>query len=298
MKIVINRPQNWPILEKNKKVNVIFPAFGILDTEKQKIKDFLKNWQLEPLFFIEKTQNDLHFLSKSDLDRFEELENALNNDINIIFCGSGGYGSSRIILQLLESSVKIKNKIFLGFSDITSLHLVFNNCFNYPTLHGPMLKQISKGEIDSKSVEFLYNILSQKKLELSYNIKPINDLSKNIKEQKFPKLLGGNLSLIQTSIGTKWQINNNGKYSMLIEEYDEKSYVIDRMLNHLQNAKIFDNCHVILIGNISKVDNQEYLEQILKNFANNINIPIFKIENIGHKKDNLAIPLGVEITVK
>lgn len=295
MKIVINRPKNWPILEKNQKINVIFPAFGTSNTEKQKIKNFLKNWQLEAIFFTGETENNLKFLSKSDSDRFEELEKALNDDLNIIFCGSGGYGSARIIPQLLSVAETIKNKILLGFSDITSLHLAFNNCFNCPTLHSPMLKQMSKGEVDSKSIEFLYNILSQKDLELSYNIKAINDLAKNIKEQKFPKLLGGNLSLIQTSIGTKWQINNNGKYSMLIEEHDERSYAIDRMLNHLQNANIFDNCHAIFIGDISKIDNQEYLEQILENFVNNISIPVFRIENIGHKKDNLAIPLGVEI---
>jgi muramoyltetrapeptide carboxypeptidase len=161
-----------------------------------------------------------------------------------------------------------------------------------------MLKQMSKGEINQKSIDFLYKILSQKDLQLSYDIEPINNLAKKIRTQKLPKLLGGNLSIIQTSIATNWQINNNGQYSMLIEEIDEKSYVIDRILNHLQNANIFDNCQAIFIGDISKIDNQEYLEQIIINFVNNINIPVFRIKNIGHNNDNLAIPLGVKIHLR
>jgi muramoyltetrapeptide carboxypeptidase len=298
MKITIKRPENWPILQNNQKIPVIFPAFGILDAEKQKIENFLRNWQLETVFYQAKYPNDLEFLANGDQDRLEELQNAFNDkNSNIIFCGSGGYGSARIIPELLKSDIYLENKIFAGFSDITSLHLAFNNCLNIPTLHSPMLKQIAKGKISDHSIEFLYNILTYKEYELSYNIKPLNKLAKNIGNITLPKLLGGNLSLIQTSIGTDWQINKKGDYSLLIEEYDEKSYAIDRMLNHLKNADIFSNCRAIFIGDISKIDNQNYLIAILDDFVNKLNIPIFNIDNIGHKRDNLAIILGQDINI-
>lgn len=298
MKIAIKRPKNWPILQKNQKIQVIFPAFGILDNERKKIQDFLKKWQLEAIFHQTNYPNNLKFLANSDQGRLEELQNAINDeDSNIIFCGCGGYGSARIIPDLLKSETSLKNKIFAGFSDITSLHLYFNNYFNIPTLHSPMLKQISNGDISEYSIEFLYNILTGEKSELFYNIHPLNEFAKNIGNITLPKLLGGNLSLIQTSIATKWQINNKDNYSLFIEEYDEKSYAIDRMLNHLKNADIFSNCQAIFIGDISKIDNQDYLIEILDDFIAQLNIPIFKIDDIGHKRDNLAIILGQDINI-
>lgn len=298
MKIAIKIPENWPILQKNQKIQVIFPAFGILDKEKKKIQDFLKNWQLEVIFHQAKYSNNLKFLANSDQDRLAELQNAINDEnSNIVFCGCGGYGSARIIPDLLKSKISLENKIFAGFSDVTSLHLAFNNYFNIPTLHSPMLKEISNSDISENSIEFLYNILTGKKSELSYDIYPLNELAQNIKNITFPKLLGGNLSLIQTSIGTEWQINKKGNYCMLIEEYDEKSYAIDRMLNHLKNANIFSNCQAIFIGDINQIDNQDYLIAILDDFINQLNIPMFKIDNIGHKRDNFSIILGQDINI-
>ena len=296
MKIVINKPKNWPILKNNKKIHVISPAFGVSDEETTKIKEFLADWQLEGIFFQAQKENDLKFLANSDYDRLQELKNALNSDqSDIIFCSSVGYGSARILPELLQLPKPKKNKLLLGFSDITSLHLAFNNCWNISSLHCPMLKQLATGKIDQKSIDFLHNILTKEESELSYDIRPFNKLAENLKNKQLPILLGGNLSLIQTSIGTNWQINKNGPYSMLIEEIDEESYRIDRMLNHLKNADIFDDCKAIFIGDISGIDNEKYLKQILESFIDKLNIPIFRIENIGHEKTNLAIPLEVEI---
>ena len=61
MKIAIKIPENWPIIQKNQKIQVIFPAFGILDKEKRKIQDFLKNWQLEVIFHQAKYSNNSDF---------------------------------------------------------------------------------------------------------------------------------------------------------------------------------------------------------------------------------------------
>lgn len=300
MKLVIDRPKNWPILKNNKKIYVISPAYSSSLEEILKINKFLENWGLEGIFYQPKERNNLEFLSNSDSDRLNELKNALYGDESgIIFCSAGGYGSARIVRKLLKSKEAIKNKLFLGFSDITSLHLALNNYFNIPTLHSPMLRQLAVGKIDQQAVNFLHDILTQKELCLSYSIKPLNELAQNIQNINLPKLLGGNLSLVQTSIGTDWQINNNGDYSMLIEEFDEKFYSIDKMLNHLQNANVFNNCKALFIGDFSKIeDKKKYLAEILKVFISDLNIPVFKIENIGHKKINLAIPLGLEMILQ
>ena len=88
---------------------------------------------------------------------------------------------------------------------------------------------------------------------------------------------------------------------MLIEDVDEEAYKIDRMLNHLKNANIFNNCRAIFIGDFTeKADrnNQYHLNQIINEFISQIKIPAFEIRNIGHGATNLSIPLGIAPTFK
>jgi len=113
MKLVIDRPKNWPILKNNKKIYVISPAYSSSLEEILKINKFLENWGLEGIFYQPKERNDLEFLSNSDSDRLNELKNALYGDESeIIFCSAGGYGSARIVRKLLKSKEAIKNKLF------------------------------------------------------------------------------------------------------------------------------------------------------------------------------------------
>ena len=162
-----------------------------------------------------------------------------------------------------------------------------------------MLRSLSNGKIDQLSIKFFHNILTTKTIELSYDITAFNKLAQKVDNLTLPKLLGGNLSLIQTSIGTNWQIKQNNDYCLLIEDVDEEAYSIDRMLNHLEDANIIKNCKAIFIGDVDVVDvnDKKDLNQVLKTFADNLHIPIFRINNIGHQKTNLGIPLGVNVAI-
>lgn len=297
MQLKIKIPKYWPSCNKNNKISIITPAFGIEDETIKNIKKLLQKWNLQSDYNYDQLSES--FLSKSDWLRLSELQQAINNqDTDFILSSRGGYGCARIIKELINSDMPKNFKLLTGFSDITTLHLLFNNFFNFTTLHSPVLKQIANGEIDEKSIELFRKIIFKEIDELLYQIKPLNKIE--IKSHKMPKILGGNLTLIQSSIGTKWQINNNGQCSILIEEVDEEAYKIDRMLNHLQNAEIFNNCQMILIGDIQErigKDNKSYLDYVINKFAQNIKIPTFKIANIGHGKTNLSIPLGVQCEI-
>lgn len=302
MQLKINIPEFWPNLENEDKIYVISPAYKANDVNQNDITKFLANWHLKPIFYENSEESQEPFLAHNDRCRFNELRNALTGDeSNLIIALKGGYGSARLIPDLIAQVNPAKEKLLIGFSDITSLHLAFNNYFKLSSLHAPMLGQMINGTVSNESITTLLNILNKKSSAVSYPITALNQIALDLNApQKFANLVGGNLSLIQTSIGTKWQINTQQKFSMLIEEYDEELYAMDRGLNHLIHADYFKNCEALFIGDISQKDNQidqNALEYLSQHLIKKLKIPIFRIENIGHTKSNKAIPLGLAIEI-
>jgi muramoyltetrapeptide carboxypeptidase len=107
------------------------------------------------------------------------------------------------------------------------------------------------------------------------------------------KICGGNLTLIQNSIGTNWQINCENKF-LFLEEINENPYKIDRLLLHLKQANIFKNCKAILLGDFLPDHKNDKLQKTLKMFSENINIPVFKIKDIGHGPSNYPLPFNYD----
>jgi len=301
-KIKIQRPKEWPILKEGDEVAIVSPASGSLPEELEAIAKFLASWSLVPKLYHYKKQSTEHFLANSDIERFNELKSFLENEeIKVIMAMRGGYGSARILPELLSLNNIKNNKLLTGFSDITSLHLAFNNCLGFSSLHAPVLSQIVNGKIDENSIQFFKDVLFGKVDEFIYEVSPLNKNAKEVKENtNFSKLVGGNLSLIQTSIATPWAINNCVNYSLLIEEVNEKAYKIDRMLNHLKNSEILTNCQAILIGDIVEEADQEgkyHLDYVIEKFVSEVGLPIFNIKNIGHDSKNISIPLGLDYEI-
>ncbi|MBL6785481.1 MAG: LD-carboxypeptidase [Rickettsiales bacterium] len=302
MQLKIKLPEFWPNLENEDKIYVISPGYKANDINKNDIIKFLANWHLKPIFYENNEKSNEPFLAHNDTCRFDELKNALTgNESNLIIALKGGYGSARLIPDLIEQLNPAQEKLLIGFSDITSLHLAFNNYFKLSSLHAPMLEQMIKGTVSNESITTLLNILKKQTADVFYPITALNQIALDLKAPKnFANLIGGNLSLIQTSIGTKWQLNTQQKFSVLIEEYDEELYAMDRKLNHLIHSSYFRNCEALFIGDISQKDNQidqTSLEYLSQHLIKKLEIPIFRIENIGHTKSNKAIPLGLEIAI-
>ena len=303
MQLVVNRPKDWPALREGDSIYLISPAWAANAQETVLIEEMLEDWQIKPIFYEYTGPNSEPFLSHSDEERLKELEGAIYGDkSDFVLCVCGGYGSARLLPHLLKSKKPSKGKVLIGFSDITSLHLMFNNHWHLPTLHSPMAKQCATGKVDKQSIDYLKDVLFARKNQLTYKITPLNEKASAIKSgTELQPLIGGNLSLIQTSIATQWAVDSTSKYSLLIEEVDEKGYAIDRMLRHLVNAGIFKNCQALFISDISEnpdENNEFHLEHIIDNFIDHLDIPIFSIPNIGHKKSNLAIPLGYKFSIE
>ena len=220
--------------------------------------------------------------------RFTCLIEALNNDnFDIIWSLRGGYGSAQIIDDLLNSPKPKKEKIFIGYSDVTALHLFFTQEWGWKTIHGAVLKEIFESDKDTKNLNSIAELLKSGKKDFSLkDLEPLNKAA--IEKSDIAGLVtGGNLTILETSLGTKWQINAKNKI-LFIEDVGVHHYQIDRSLLHLKQSGVLDEVKAIIFGSFDKKEESSYLS-FLKKKASEYNIPIFKTNKIGHGKKNYPI---------
>ena len=123
------------------------------------------------------------------------------------------------------------------------------------------------------------------------DLTPLNKEGNNLKDSEETisntLFIGGNLTIVQSSIGTDWQIRCENKV-LFLEDISEKGYEIDRQLHHLDQAGIFDQVKAIIFGTFEKGD--EHVQYAINNFAHyKNNIPIFRSQKIGHGRYNTPI---------
>ena len=240
------------------------------------------------------------FLSGTDDIRANDI-NCMFADKNIkgIFALRGGYGCARL-LDLIDFKLIKKNpKIFIGYSDITALHIAINQKSKLITYHGPMIStELIKG-LDEYSAEYYKKfIFEHEKIEDLLNPEG-NSLEIINNGIASGELIGGNLSLICSSLGTKYEINTKNKI-LFLEEVDEVPYKVDRMLTHLKQSGKLKEANGIILGaftNCIAPNNKKSLS--LQEVFNEIILPLKKptISNLacGHCLPTLTLPLGEKI---
>ncbi|MGC1854968.1 MAG: LD-carboxypeptidase [Candidatus Aquirickettsiella sp.] len=286
--------KTWQALKKNSIVDIIAPAGGVADTSIiEKLKNLLKNWQLIPRISPDLFGPDL-LCANSDEKRFQQLKDALfNSDSQAIWCLRGGYGCTRLIPYLLKLSPPKKCKLFIGFSDITALHLFLQQKWHWQTLHGPSLNQVARHLIEVENSNELKKIIFGQLQQLHYLLKSYHKPTKSL-DCIQASLTGGSLSLVQTSLGTDWKIETKDKI-LFLEDVNEFAYRIDRMLQHLQQSGILAHVKTILFGDFTfstKLEEEKKIQAVLERFAHEQNFPVLRCPDIGHGKKNRCLPFG------
>lgn len=239
----------------------------------------------------------------SDDGRFQVLKNALTdeNSNTIIWALRGGYGTQRLI-EKLDKLPKPKNqKIVIGYSDITALHLFLSQKWGWKTIHGPILSELLSEKVDSQNFQKIIDILNESPTLKSNNYRseinnlyPLNTAAQeSISIQGL--LTGGNLTMIQNSIGTKWEIETKNKI-IFLEDDGEKGYRIDRLLEHLKQAGKFEGVKAVIFGDFTESD--EHVEFAINRFSNETSIPIFKTNEFGHGFKNYPLIYNSEATIE
>jgi len=226
-------------------------------------------------------EKSIIFHANSDENRFLQLKNALEDKSSntIIWTLRGGYGSARLIDYLSQCPKPKTEKIFIGSSDITALHLFLSQQWGWRTIHGAGLASLLNPNQDPQNFERIATTAASK-------IKKISGC-----------ITGGNLATLQTNIGTPWQIQTAGKI-LFLEEVGEKGYRIDRALNHLKQAGLLKDVHSIILGQFIASDASdnsdapliaETIRIAIERFATDTQIPVFKNDQFGHGPTNYPI---------
>lgn len=240
------------------------------------------------------------FLSGTDDIRANDINSMFaNKSINGIFAIRGGYGCARLLNLIDFNLIKKNPKVFIGYSDITALHIAINQKSKLITYHGPMVStELIKG-LDEYSFNYYNKFLfcNDNMIELCNPIEnPIKTINPGVAEGK---LIGGNLSLICSSLGTKYEINTKNKI-LFLEEVGEVPYKVDRMLTHLKQSGKLKDANGIILGDFTDcVAPKDKKSLSLDDIFNEIILPLKKptIYNLacGHCLPTLTLPLGAKI---
>lgn len=278
-----------PFLSTGDQVELIAPASRLSPQQLLNIKTRLESWGLNCMMDEHIFGADL-LCSNSDSYRLESLINALNRpDTKAIFCARGGYGRMRLIPALSSLPPPLTRKLFVGMSDITALHLFFGQQWKWPTVHG----SLSFDKISDESTTAMKDILFNN-AQLTYQGTPLNILAAT-KHTIVAPLIGGNLCLVQASIGTLWQLQARNKI-IFLEEIGERGYRLDRMLEHLKQAGIFKEASAIVFGDLlggEEPNGTSLLQLVIRRFAETCEIPVVQIAGVGHGYHNTPLLLGL-----
>nr|WP_106780195.1 LD-carboxypeptidase [Lysinibacillus timonensis] len=246
------------------------------------------------------------YLAGNDELRAREVNEMFRNpDIDGIFCIRGGYGATKILPMLDLEMIKENPKVFAGYSDVTALHIVFNQICKFVTFHSPMPStEFIRPEMDQYTWDsFTSNVMEPERGDyLLKNIdgQPMRTL---VSGEAKGQLVGGNLTLVTASLGTPYEINTKDKI-LFLEDIDEYERSIDRMLTQLKLAGKLNDAAGILLGawtncgpqNPQHPEQSLRLQTIFEEMLVPTNKPILMDITCGHCLPTLTLPLGKTIT--
>lgn len=237
------------------------------------------------------------YLAGDDDARLADLHDMFEDpEVAGIICAGGGYGAARYADRIDYAMIKENPKVFWGYSDITFLHTAIGEYSDLVTFHGPMLaSDVGKETFHERSRRMFGQLFEPFELFYSEEISELTALTGGVAEGE---LVGGNLSLIRSSIGTKFELDVKGKI-LLIEDIDEEPYQVDEMLNQLRMARKFDEAAGIVIGDFKnsepkKREESLTLDQVFEHYFSELKVPVVKGFKIGHCEPHFSVPLGVQ----
>ena len=282
-------------LQKGDKVGVITPGSAMSSEDFKQALENIESLGLVPV--PAKYANTKYgFLGGTDFQRLSDLHQVFSDpQLKGVICARGGYGTGRLLHNIDYDLIRRNPKVLLGFSDITAL---LNSIYKETGLvcfHGP----VAASELTAFTKASLTGQLFEgAKLDLQavdgYTIKG---------GAAQGKLVGGNLSLITSLMGTKYEMNLNKKV-VIVEDVGESPYRVDRMLTQLVSSGALKNARGLVFGTFNGCDidtddpenaKEFTLKQVLKDRCVGLKIPVYYGMNFGHIDDNATLPIGIKV---
>lgn len=235
------------------------------------------------------------YLAGPDEIRAADIQNAFaDDDIDGVLCLRGGYGAQRLFPLLDTGALLAQHKPFFGYSDITFFHILFQNA-GLRSFHAPMPSTEWYKGLDPYTEHWLRAALFGGLFGPLPNCEgaPRRTIAPGRAEGP---LVGGNLSLIASALGTPYALDVRGKI-LFLEDVGEAPYRVDGMLNHLVNSGALRGCRGIVLGYFTDCDPRPdkdslTLEQVFQDLLAPLGIPVLAGLSCGHSEPTLSLPLG------
>ncbi|MDX1446256.1 LD-carboxypeptidase [Lishizhenia sp.] len=232
------------------------------------------------------------YLAGSDQERVATFHALMaDQEIKGLIAVRGGFGCARMLPKIDLDLIRQNPKIIMGYSDLTSLLNYITQETGLITYHGPMAystwNKFALSEFDAA--------FKQQKAKRLITLRDAEQYS-NKKGKASGKLLGGNLSVITSMLGTSYQPNFKGKI-LFLEETNEEPYIVDRMLTQLRDAQVFNAVNGIILGKFNNCvaefpEESLPLKEVFDYHFKELNIPVFGFANFGHVKDKYILDIG------
>jgi muramoyltetrapeptide carboxypeptidase len=284
-------PPSIPFLKQSDKVGVIATAKNFLMKDIAGGLKFLEKCGFE-VVKGENLSKKHHQFAGTDDQRRSDFQKMLDDpEIKAIFFARGGYGTSRIIDQIDFSGFFSTPKWLIGFSDLTVVHCHVQR-HNIPSVHGPMPVTFLR-DGGEKSLETLIEMLTGKLPE--YSVKKNRN---NRPGTASGRIIGGNLTLLNTIVGTDSDLDYSGKI-LFIEDISEYLYHLDRMMIHLKRAGKLKDLAGLIVGQFTDMKDStvpfgKTYEEIIADSVREYNFPICFGFPSGHEAVNMPLMLGYE----
>jgi muramoyltetrapeptide carboxypeptidase len=285
-----------PLLRNGSKVGLVSPAKMVSRESIRPALDILKSWGLK--LTIGKYAFAQHFqFAGTDAQRTQDLQRMLDDpEIEAIFCIRGGYGTTRILDALDFARFRQRPKWIIGYSDITALHLHVHT-LGIQSVHGTM--PLLFGRDSEQSVLGLKNILFGQPQPYTVTVDATPASRTGIATGQ---LIGGNLSIIVSCIGTSSDAETTGKI-LFLEDIDEHLYHIDRMMVQLKRAGKLRNLAGLISGHFTAMKDNENpfgktVSEIIWDAVREYDYPVCFGFPVGHEPENWALACGSDVQLK
>src|SRR6266404_298524 len=284
-----------PALHPGDTVGIVAPASSFKREQFEAGCDALRRMGYEPVYDESIFAHDFYFAGSVER-RARELEEMFSrDDVKAILCARGGYGANYLLQALDVRKIIAHPKIFVGYSDITTLLTYLSDAARIVTFHGPMVtKDFAK--LDGLQIESWQSALSGAE-NWRLDLGPDSGVKALALGSGEGLLYGGCLSMLVASLGTPYQIQTDGTI-LFIEDVATKPFQIDRMLMQLKLAGKLTGVRGIIFGEMLdcvQAPNQGYtLEQVVIKVVGELGVPVAYGLRSGHvSRQNITLPLGV-----